>query len=155
MSNEVLLSPEGYEHLKAELERLKTVERMKIADNLREARSHGDLRENAMYHEAKLNQKRLEGKIADLESVIQLAKVVDENHHGSGATLGSKVTVKDLGWDETLTVTLVGSYDADPLKDLVSVSSPLGKALFGREAGDLVEVDAPAGLQRYEVLAVE
>lgn len=155
MSYEVLLSPEGYEQLKAELDRLKTVERQRIADNLREARSHGDLRENAMYHEAKLNQKRLEGKIADLESVLQFAKVVHRDDHRSGATMGSKVTVKDLEWDETLVLTLVGSYDADPEHDKVSVASPLGRALFGREPGDVVEVEAPVGRQRYEVLAVE
>ncbi|MCW5936013.1 MAG: transcription elongation factor GreA [Fimbriimonadaceae bacterium] len=156
MANDVTLSREGYERLKAELEELKSVERARIADNIREAKSHGDLRENAMYHEAKLNQKRLEGRIADLEHVLQVAKVVDTGEHDSDvAHMGSKVTVKDLEWGDEIQFTLVGAFEADPANDLISVSSPLGEALVGHPVGAEVQFETPAGPQKYKILAIE
>lgn len=152
----MLVSPEGYEKLKKELEHLKAVERQKVADNIREAKSHGDLRENAMYHEAKLNQKRLENRIADLERALQVAQVVDESsHQPDTAHIGSKVVVKDLQWGDELEFTLVGGFEADPANNLISVTSPLGEALLGKGIGDHIEVAAPAGTQKYEVLRVE
>lgn len=155
MPAEILLSRKGFEKLQKELEELKGPVRTRTAENLREAKSHGDLRENAAYHEAKLNQARLEGRIADLEKVLQIAKVVDRpDHAGESAHLGSRVHLKDLGWGDELTVTLVGSFEADPTHDLISITSPLGSALIGREAGDEIEVDAPAGKQRYQVVSV-
>lgn len=151
----MLVSPEGYEKLKKELEHLKAVERQKVADNIREAKSHGDLKENAMYHEAKLNQKRLEGRIAELEHAFQVAQIVEVGSQPEGtAHLGSKVVVKDLEWGDELTLSLVGGFEADPVNDLISITSPLGEALLGKSAGDEIEVDAPAGKQRYKVLSV-
>lgn len=156
MSADVLLTKEGFEKLKAELEHLKAVERQKIADNIREAKSHGDLRENAMYHEAKLNQKRLEGRIADLEKVIQTAQVVERpSHSGDIAHLGSTVTVKDLKWNDELKMKLVGAFEADPTMDMISITSPLGSALIGKEVGDEFEYEAPAGVQKYKILKIE
>jgi transcription elongation factor GreA len=156
MSADVLLTKEGFEKLKAELDHLKAVERQKIADAIREAKSHGDLRENAMYHEAKLNQKRLEGRIADLEKVIQTAQVVERPHHsGDIAHLGSTVTVKDLKWNDELKMKLVGAFEADPTMDLISITSPLGSALIGKEVGDEFEYEAPAGVQKYKILKIE
>jgi transcription elongation factor GreA len=156
MAHEVMLSPEGYDRLKKELDHLKSVERQRVAENIREAKSHGDLRENAMYHEAKLNQKRLEGRIADLEKVLQTAKIVEKGSMGGDvAHLGSKVTVKDLEWGDELSFTLVGAFEADPANDLISITSPLGEALIGKSADDEVEVDAPAGKQKYRILRVE
>lgn len=150
-----MVSPEGYEKLKKELEHLKAVERQKVADNIREAKSHGDLKENAMYHEAKLNQKRLEGRIADLEHALQVAQVVEAGTHPTDvAHLGSKVVVKDLEWGDEITFSLVGGFEADPANDLISVTSPLGEALLGKKVGDDIEVEAPAGKQRYQVLSV-
>ncbi len=155
MSHEVLLSQEGYERLKKELEELKGSERQKVADNIREAKSHGDLKENAMYHEAKLNQTRLESRIAELEHTLQMAKVIDRSMVGEGkAHLGSKVTLEDLEWGDSLTIELVGAFEADPGNDKVSVDSPMGSALIDKEAGDEVEVLAPAGTQRYRVVSV-
>lgn len=152
----MLVSPEGYEKLKKELEHLKAVERQKVADNIREAKSHGDLRENAMYHEAKLNQKRLENRIADLERALQMAQVVDESsHQPDTAHIGSKVVVKDLQWGDELEFTLVGGFEADPANNLISVTSPLGEALLGKGIGNQVEVVAPAGTQKYEILRIE
>ncbi len=152
----MLLSAEGYDKLKKELEQLKSVERQKVADNIREAKSHGDLRENAMYHEAKLNQKRLEGRIADLEHVLQIAKVVETDQHPVDvAHLGSTVRVKDLEWGDEITFVLVGGFEADPANDLISITSPLGEALIGKTNGDEVQVEAPAGTQRYKILSVD
>lgn len=156
MSHEVLLSPDGYERLKNELEQLKTVERARVADNIREAKSHGDLRENAMYHEAKLNQKRLEGRIADLEKVLQVARIVERpDDSPDTAHMGSRVRVKDLEWGDELVFTLVGAFEADPVNDLISVASPLGEALLGRQEGDTVEVETPGGTTKYQVVSVE
>lgn len=149
------MSQEGYERLKKELEELKGSERQKVADNIREAKSHGDLKENAMYHEAKLNQTRLESRIAELEHTLQMAKVIDRSMVGEGkAHLGSKVTLEDLEWGDSLTIELVGAFEADPGNDKVSVDSPMGSALIDKEAGDEVEVLAPAGTQRYRVVSV-
>lgn len=155
MSNESVLSPEGYERLKAELEQLKSVERQRIADNIREAKSHGDLRENAMYHEAKLNQRRLESRIADLERLLQTARVVSAPATDGGAHLGSRVKVKDLEWGDELTIELVGAFEADPANDKISIASPLGSALVGAVAGVEVVVSTPAGEQRYQVIEVQ
>lgn len=156
MPQDVLLTRTGFEKLQKELEHLKGPVRKHVADALREAKSHGDLRENAAYHEAKLNQSRLEGRIADLEKVLQLAKVVDRPEgSGDSAHLGSVVTLADLNWNEEITVTLVGSYEADPVHDLISIASPLGSALLGRVSGEEFEVEAPGGTQKYRILQVE
>lgn len=129
---------------------------MRVAEAIREAKSHGDLRENAAYHEAKLNQQRLDSRIADLEKALQLAKIVDRPEDAASlAHLGSKVRLKDLDFDDEFSVTLVGSFEADPAKDLISIGSPLGEALLGREPGNEVVVEAPAGTSKYRVLAVE
>lgn len=155
MPQEILLTRTGYEKLKRELEELKGPVRLQIAEAIREAKSHGDLKENAAYHEAKLNQTRLEGRIADLEKVLQLAKIVDRPDAGAHeAHLGSKVLLKDAVWGESFTITLVGSYEADPAQDMISITSPLGSALLGRVAGEEVEIEAPAGSLKYSVIEV-
>ena len=140
--------------LKAELDDLKGPSRMRIAEAIREAKSHGDLKENAAYHEAKLNQTRLESRIAELEKALLTAKVVD-HVTGGGAQLGSKIDLRDLEYDEDLSVRLVGAFEADPANDLISVASPLGEALVGKAKGDEVEVKTPGGLTRYRVRSVE
>jgi transcription elongation factor GreA len=155
MPVQILLSQSGFAKLKQELEELKGPVRTHLAKSLREAKAHGDLRENAAYHEAKLNQARIEGRIADLEKVLLMARVVDRPRHaGETAHLGSVVRLRHQGPGGELTVTLVGSFEADPIHYLISITSPLGAALIGREPGDVVEVEAPAGVQRYEVLSV-
>lgn len=155
MPQEILLTRNGYEKLKRELEELKGPVRLQVAEAIREAKSHGDLKENAAYHEAKLNQTRLEGRIADLEKVLQLAKIVDRPDAGDHeAHLGSEVVLADAVWGERFTITLVGSYEADPAQDMISITSPLGSALLGRVAGEVVEVEAPAGHMKYSVVEV-
>ncbi len=156
MAKEIQFTKDGYEKLKTELEELKGPTRMRVAESIREAKAHGDLRENAAYHEAKLNQRRLESRISDLEKAFQLAKIVDRpDVEGSICHLASKVMLRDIDLEDEFTVTLVGSFEADPAKDLISISSPLGEALLGRAAGDEVEVEAPAGMARYKVLQVD
>jgi len=153
MANETVLTPEGYAKLKKEVEDLKGPVRGRIAEAIREAKSHGDLRENAAYHEAKLNQSRLESRIAELEKTLQLAKIMDpKDADHSGAYLGCKVKLLDLDFDDELTIELVSSYEADPAKDLISISSPMGAALVGAAPGQEVEVEAPGGTQRFRVL---
>jgi transcription elongation factor GreA len=128
---------------------------MQIAEAIREAKSHGDLRENAAYHEAKLNQQRLEGQINDLERAVQMAKIVERlEASDESAQLGSKVTLLDLEFDDKFDVTLADSFEADPANGLISISSPLGEALIGKLAGAEFEVVAPAGNQRYRVVHV-
>jgi transcription elongation factor GreA len=153
MGSEVQFTREGFDKLKAELDELKGPTRMRIAEAIREAKSHGDLKENAAYHEAKLNQTRLESRIAELEKALLTAKIVEPSTAG-GAQMGAKVGLLDLDFDEELTVKLVGSFEADPANDLISVASPLGEALVGRTVGDEVEVKAPGGVTRYRIQSV-
>jgi len=156
MANPILLTAEGLENLKKELEFLKGPERRRIADAIREAKAHGDLRENAAYHEAKLNQSRLDSRIAELERAIQSAKVVErpEDAHEGSIHLGSRVTLLDLEFEDQFSITLVGNFEADPANEKISISSPMGEALLGKIAGDEVEVAAPQGASRYRILEV-
>lgn len=153
MARENQFTREGLERLTIELEDLKGRERLRIAETIREAKSHGDLKENAAYHEAKLNQTRLEKRISDLERAMQSARIIEVST-GSGAGLGSKITLEDLDFGDTFDVSLVGDFEADPDKGLVSVGSPFGEAISGKEAGAEIEVKAPAGIQRYRILAI-
>jgi transcription elongation factor GreA len=155
MANEILLTPAGHAKLKAELEDLKGPVRMRVAEAIREAKAHGDLKENAAYHEAKLNQTRLEARIAELDKALQIAKIVERPaDSGDSAALGSKVKLLDIEFGDELTVELVGSFEADPAADLISIVSPMGEVLLGKSVGDEVEVQTPSGAQRYRVLAV-
>ncbi len=154
MANEVLVTADGLAKLKAELEDLKGPTRMRIAEAIREAKAHGDLKENAAYHEAKLNQTRLESRIAELEKAVQLAKVV-ERSNAAGTQLGSKVKLLDLDFDDEFTVTLVGSFESDPTQDLISITSPLGEALVNKEKGDEITVHSPNGINKYRIISVD
>lgn len=155
MTNQILLTKTGYEKLQKELEELRGPVRQNIADHIREAKSHGDLKENAAYHEAKLNQKRLESRIADIEKVLQIAKIVERPESSELiAHLGSKVQVQELATGYEMEVTLVGSFESDPLNDLISITSPLGSSLLGKVVGDEFEVEAPAGKQGYKIIEI-
>lgn len=156
MSQKIQLTPSGYQKLVKELAELKGPRRAALSEAIREARSHGDLRENAAYHEAKLNQARLEGRIADLEKVLEIAEIIERpDHCEDTAHLGSRVTLIDLEYREEMTITLVGNFEADPMNDLISIVSPLGYALLGKAEGDEIEVTAPKGIQRYQIIKVE
>lgn len=156
MPKEILLTPEGFQTLQQELEELRTVRRREVAEQLRQARAHGDLRENFAYEEAKRQQALLEGRIRDLQYILERAKVVERSDGSSErAHLGSSVTLRHLNTDQTKVVTLVGSYEADPIQDRISILSPLGEALIGRAVGEVIEVQTPRGMISYRIEAVE
>jgi len=155
MPDEIILTESSYRQLQQELEYLRTVKRAEIAAALRKARSYGDLSENFEYHAARRDQGILNGRIAEMEKTLEIARVVpDDAVTGEGAGLGSIVTVRDLETGDEWEYTLVDAVQADPINDRISVQSPVGQALLGRQAGDTVEIAIPAGTARYEILDV-
>jgi len=147
---------EGAARLKAELHRLKTVERPAVIQALAEARSHGDLSENADYDAAKERQGFIEGRISDLESKLAHAQVInpaDLDAEGR-VVFGATVEVEDLDSGERSTYQIVGDDEADIRESKISVNSPIARALIGKSEGDTAEVQAPGGLRSYEIVAV-
>ena len=153
MSHDIFMTPAGREKLLAELEELTGPRRRAVVEAIREARSHGDLKENAAYHEAKLNQSRLESRIAEINHILDIARPVDRPVDAEGAHLGSTVTYAAEDGKET-TVKLVGQFEANPREGLLSIESPVGSALIGKTAGDRIEVEVPAGIRKYAVKSV-
>jgi len=156
MAKEFKLSPERLKELQEELNYLKTVREKEVAELIKEARSFGDLSENSEYDEAKTEQGKLYSRIAELENILSNYVVIEENEaDGDYVRLGSTVTVLDKEFDEELTYRIVGSQEADPMNGAISEDSPFGKALLGKNIGDDVVVDAPAGPVEYKILKVE
>ena len=159
-SEEVLVTKEGLKKIKDELEFLKSTKREEIAMRLKEAISYGDLSENAEYEEAKNEQAFIEGRILELEKQVKNARLITEHDikkaaKGISIEIGSVVTVRNkTDGDEPETYTIVGSMEADPIEHKISNESPIGKSLLGREKGDTVDVIAPAGKFKYEILKV-
>lgn len=159
-SEEVLVTKEGLKKIKDELDDLKSTKRGEIAARLKEAISYGDLSENAEYEEAKNEQAFIEGRILELEKQIKNARIITEHDmkkaaKGVAIEIGSIVTVRNkTDGDDPETYTIVGSMEADPIAHKISNESPIGRALLGHEKGDIVEVIAPAGKFKYEVLKV-
>lgn len=152
--DDIILTPAKYKEISEELERLQTVERSAIAERIRQARSLGDLSENFDYHDAKRQQGFLEGKILNLKAILDRGKVVDYITGGDIVGLGSKVKVHDAEYDEDTVYTIVGVTDADPANDMISNTSPVGKALLGHKVGDTVEVSTPAGKSTYAIVEI-
>jgi len=149
----VYLTEEGLQKLKDELRFLKTTERRRIIREIADARSHGDLSENAEYHAAKDAQGLLEAKIAGLELTSQRARLIDESLiDPTKAYIMSRVTVKNHNVGKDITYTLVSAQEADFTLRKISVESPIGKALLGKSVGDIVEVEVPAGTLKLELL---
>ena len=146
----------GAERLKAELHRLKTVERPAISRALGEARLHGDISENAEFDAAKERQGFLEARIRDIEAKLAHAHVVNpaEIDAGGRVVFGATVGLEELASGDEVTYQIVGDDEADIKAGKISVSSPLARALIGKHAGDTAEVEAPSGVREYEVLAV-
>ena len=146
----------GAEKLKVELHRLKTVERPRIIQAIAEARSHGDLSENAEYHAAKEQQGFVEGRIADFESRLSSAQVIDPltvNANGR-VVFGATLDLLDEHGGKEVTYQIVGDYEADLAHGRISINSPIARALIGKEEGDVVEVQVPDGLRTYEILDI-
>ena len=154
-SNETLITIEGLEELKGELEELKLVKRKEISEKIKAALAFGDISENAEYDEAKNEQAIVEARIAKLEIMIKNAKVIKTTKKNGVINIGSKVKIKDLEFDEEMEYTIVGSAEADPFKGKISNVSPLGRALLGKKFGEIIEVASPAGdMIKYEILTV-
>ena len=155
---QILITKEGLKQLKEELHTLKTLKRKEVAERLREAISYGDLSENAEYEEAKNEQAFVEGRILELEKKIRNAKIISEKHakgKGQVVEIGSEVTVQERGSRrEPETYIIVGSTEANPLEYKISNESPIGKALLGKGKGDIVGVEAPGGIFKYEVVKI-
>ena len=151
------LTVAGAEKLKAELQQLKSVARPEVIAAIAEARSHGDLSENAEYEAAKDRQGFIEGRIAELESKLSHAQIIDpEEIHAEGKIVfGATVTVSDLETDEEATYQIVGDDEADIKIGKISVNSPIARAMIGKEEGDVAEVQAPSGVREYDILNVQ
>ena len=151
----VRMSAEGYKNLEKELEYLVTVRRAEVAQKLKEARSFGDLSENAEYEEAKNVQAILESKIQEMEATIANAVVVDESELSNDEVgVGSFVTLRDLELEEDMTLQIVGSTEADPENNKISEDAPIGIAALKKKVGDIIEVEAPIGTIKMEILAI-
>lgn len=154
--SKVPMTVTGAEKLKMEVHRLKTVERPRIIQAIAEARSHGDLSENAEYHAAKEQQSFVEGRIADLETKLANAQIIDPlTLKANGRVVfGATVDLLEESSQKEVTYQIVGDEEADIAQGKISISSPIARALIGREAGDEVEVRVPDGLRRYEILDI-
>lgn len=151
---EVLLTPEGLKKLEAELEYLKSYRRKEVADRIKQAISFGDISENSEYEEAKNEQAFVEGRILTLEKTLRNARVIDNSSDEGTVALGTWVRLKDLEEADEIEYEIVGSLEADPGNFRISNESPLGKAVLGQKIGSIVEINAPAGLLRYEIIGI-
>lgn len=158
--NKVPLTARGAEKLRSELERLKRVERPRIIQAIAEARAHGDLKENAEYHAAREQQGFIEGRIKDIEGKLSHAHIVDvtDEHTKAQANgkviFGATVEVLELESDEQHTFQIVGDDEADSKNGLISISSPIARALIGKYVDDLATVKTPGGVREFEILEV-
>lgn len=156
--NRFKMSQERYDSLKAELHILETDKAKEVAEQIKEARSFGDLSENSEYDEAKSEQGKLYSKIAEIKNLLDNAEIVEKSDAGlskGAVTLGSIVKVRDLEDDYEEEYKIVGSQEANPMEGRVSDDSPFGRALYGHVAGDKVKVDAPECELHFEILSVE
>jgi len=153
--NKIPMTAEGFNRLREELKRLKTVDRPAIIRAIAEARDHGDLAENAEYHAARDRQSFIEGRVIELEDKVARAEVIDVSKlSGSSIKFGAKVTLADEETEEEQTFQIVGEDEADIKSGRLSVTSPLARALIGKGQGDSVEVATPRGAKSYEVVTV-
>ena len=153
MQKEVRLTKEGLENLQKELDFLKTTKRDEIAEKIEIARSYGDLSENAEYDEAKNDQAVVEARIAEIDNMLKNAVVIEDIDTGKVRT-GATVVVKNLKMNKEFTYKIVGSNEADPLHGLLSDESPVGLALMDKAPGEVVSVETPAGVMKYEIIEI-
>jgi len=155
MMEKIPFTYSGLEVIKAELSKLKSEDRPQVIKAIAEAREHGDLSENAEYHAARDRQSFIEGRVAELEDVISRAEVIDPSKlSGETVTFGTRVVVADEETDQESTYSIVGPYEADLSKGLISTSSPIAKGLIGKRIGDSAEVRTPGGIKSYEVVKI-
>jgi transcription elongation factor GreA len=151
----VPMTPEGYQKMKEELDRLLKVDRPKNIKDIAEARAHGDLSENAEYHAAREKQSFMEGRIQELQANISMAEVIDPSKiNQSSVAFGAKVKVVDVEADEEYVFTIVGAEEANVKSGKISITSPVARALIGKEVGDVAVVKAPSRTIEYEVVEI-
>jgi transcription elongation factor GreA len=157
MANQIPMTRNGVEMLKKELQQLKSVDRPNIIQAIAEARAQGDLSENAEYESAKEKQGFIEGRIADIEAKLSNVHIIDPaNLNADGkCVFGSTIEIENLDEEELITYQIVGEDEADIKSKKISVSSPLARALIGKEEGDVVEVQTPGGTKNYELVSVK
>jgi transcription elongation factor GreA len=156
MMEKVPMTVSGYDDLDVELKRLKGPERQRIIQAIAEARAHGDLSENAEYHAAKEQQSHNEGRVMELEDMINRADIIDPTSlSGNNVKFGATVHLVDEDTDKEVTYQIVGDFEADLEKGKISISSPMARALIRKETGDSVEVNTPGGGKSYEILGVK
>ena len=155
MSEEILLTKEGYEKIVAEHEELVAVRRREVAERIKEALSYGDISENAEYDAAKNEQAELEERIHKLENMMRKAKIIEEVEASAGrVSVGVKVTVKETASNEEMEFVIVGATEADPFEGRISNESLVGAALLGKAQGEVVEIMVPDGLVHYEIVSI-
>ena len=148
-------TPQGLDVIKEELAHLKGTERQAVINAIAVAREHGDLSENAEYHAAREKQSFIEGRISELEDVTSRAEVIDADKlNGEKVTFGTSVGVVDEETDEEALYHIVGPYETDISKRMISISSPVARAVIGKSVGDSVEVQTPGGVRSYEILSI-
>ncbi|UOP04457.1 transcription elongation factor GreA [Conchiformibius kuhniae] len=155
--NKIPITAHGETLLKNELKHLKSVARPEVIAAIAEARSHGDLSENAEYEAAKERQGFIEGRIAEIENKLSHAHVINpkEIHAEGRVVFGATVTLSDLESEEEVTYQIVGDDEADIKQNKISLHSPIARAMIGKEEGDVAEVQAPSGVREYEIIAVQ
>ncbi|MDR0862886.1 MAG: transcription elongation factor GreA [Oscillospiraceae bacterium] len=151
----IKMSAEHYRELQDKLQYLQTVREKEVAQQLKEARSFGDLSENSEYDEAKNEQGKLHSQIAEIKNQIENAEIIKETERTGTVNIGSRVTVHDIEFNTDDLYQIVGSQEADPVQSKISDDSPFGKSLLGHVVGDVVEVDAPSGIIKFEILKVD
>ncbi len=152
---DVLLTSEGLAKLENELDDLKSVKRKEVAERIKQALAFGDISENSEYDQAKNEQAKLEERIIKLENILRNAKLIDEDEITTDSvSVGSKVVVLDIEFNEKMEYTIVGSAEADPYNGKISNESPVGSALIGGKSGDVVDVNVPDGIIKYEILSI-
>jgi transcription elongation factor GreA len=156
MTDEVLLTREGYNKLEKELNHLIHVKRREVAKRIKASREFGDITENSEYDDAKNEQAFVEGRIKEIQIMLANARIVKEDEiTGDTVSLGTTVRLREKGTDEVFPYTIVGSVEADPLNFKISNASPIGKAILGHKKGDVVKVEVPSGIMEYEILLIE
>ena len=156
MAQEIKMSAAGLKAMQEELEYLKTVRRKELAEEIKEARSHGDLSENSEYDEAKTEQGKLYSKIAELKALIEKAEIIEKTEMDRGTVaLSSRIKLLDVDENEELEYQIVGSQEANPMSGRISDESPIGRGLLGHRVGETVTIDAPAGEMKFTILSVE
>ena len=155
--NKEAITVKGLENLKSELDELKNVKRPQIVAAIAEARSHGDLKENAEYHAAKEQQAQMESRVIEINDIIARANVIDVTkiENNGNVIFGSTVTVQDLEINKKKTYKIVGKDEADISKNLIFFKSPIGKALIGKTVEDMVTVETPSGEKNFEILNIQ